>query len=114
MKSGWKMEAKMPEITDKRFWDCECEKNYIHEKAIELCNICGATRETQPDSHAKEVITYLLKRIHKDAKYIEELEDIIALFEPEEILEPEWDELDELNLLAEDVHLKDNINFEEE
>lgn len=45
------------------YWDCECEKFYIHKKvrspAIMIncgaCGACGAVEVDQPDSHANEV-----------------------------------------------------------
>ena len=42
--------------TDSRFWDCECETNYIHPKSEEECKVCGAYSEEQPDSRMDEVI----------------------------------------------------------
>jgi len=38
------------------FWDCECDKDFIHSKRHEACPICGAVREDQPDSRANEVL----------------------------------------------------------
>lgn len=43
-------------ILDNRFWDCECEENYIHPKSEEECKVCGAYSEGQPDSRMNEVI----------------------------------------------------------
>ena len=42
------------ETTD-LYWDCECEKNYIHPKAHIHCLLCGARVEDQPDSRVNEV-----------------------------------------------------------
>ena len=39
-----------------RFQDCECEENYIHPSSKDKCPICGAERDTQPDSRTKEVV----------------------------------------------------------
>jgi hypothetical protein len=42
--------------TDSRYWDCECEQDYIWEKTVTLnCEKCGASHDEQPDSRAKEV-----------------------------------------------------------
>ncbi len=41
--------------TDDRFWDCECEHDYIHSKAGAHCCACGATASEQPDSRVDEV-----------------------------------------------------------
>jgi hypothetical protein len=37
------------------FWDCECEKNYIHPKTQKECAICGAKSEDMPDSRQNEI-----------------------------------------------------------
>lgn len=43
--------------TNPYFWDCECEKDYIHRKDNEIvCNECGAHVDDQPDSIQSEVI----------------------------------------------------------
>ena len=44
-------------LTDE-FWDCECEKNYIHSKQQKTCPICKTKAENQPDSHLEEVLQY--------------------------------------------------------
>ena|SRR5271157_1155882 len=41
--------------TTEKYWDCECDRNYIHPKTEEVCLLCGAHREEQPDSHTNEV-----------------------------------------------------------
>jgi len=46
--------TKQPEL-DARYWDCECEENYIHPRTQAKCEVCGALAEDQPDSHADEV-----------------------------------------------------------
>ena len=38
------------------FWDCECERDYIHPKAQTPCLVCGAERDSQPDSRVSEVL----------------------------------------------------------
>ena len=40
---------------DNRYWDCECEHDYIHPKTLESCPICEAEQDDQPDSIAEEV-----------------------------------------------------------
>jgi hypothetical protein len=42
-------------ITNQSYWDCECEKNYIHPKTHAMCPYCGAWADDQPDSIAEEV-----------------------------------------------------------
>lgn len=43
-----------------RFWDCECEANYIHPKSTAICPRCGAVREERPDSRINEVLGLLM------------------------------------------------------
>ena len=43
------------ETTDK-YWDCECEHNYIHPKSQKHCDICGMDEEDSPDSRVDEVL----------------------------------------------------------
>lgn len=40
---------------DNRYWDCECKHDYIHPKTLEICLICEAEQDEQPDSIAQEV-----------------------------------------------------------
>lgn len=42
--------------TTQRFWDCECETDYIRPKSQYRCNICGYTEEEMPDSRVTEVL----------------------------------------------------------
>lgn len=43
--------------TDPRYWDCECDTNYIHPKSETLCERCGVSRliDDPPDSMMHEV-----------------------------------------------------------
>ena len=41
--------------TTEEFWDCECETGYIHSKTVGICDGCGTTTETQPDSRLYEL-----------------------------------------------------------
>ena len=45
------------ELTDE-YWDCECEKEYIHLRSQETCPICKAEQEEQPSSRVIEVLKY--------------------------------------------------------
>lgn len=47
--------------TTKKYWDCECDINYIHSRAEEKCFNCGTRREDGPDSIVSEVEEYLAK-----------------------------------------------------
>ena len=53
--------------TDSRYWDCECETNYIHLKTNTLsCSVCGMTEDECSDSRPNEI-----QRYYKN--YIEEI-----------------------------------------
>jgi hypothetical protein len=41
------------------FWDCECERNYIHLKSQKSCDICKANHEDCSDSRVNEVAAFL-------------------------------------------------------
>lgn len=43
------------ELTDV-YWDCECEKDYIHLRSQESCPVCKAEQEDQPNSRVSEVL----------------------------------------------------------
>lgn len=66
MLSGMDVEVhsiSIPVETNDGYWDCECEKNYIHLKrtspAIMIgcgaCPICEAVETEQPDSRDNEI-----------------------------------------------------------
>ncbi len=37
------------------YWDCECEKNYIHPKNQKTCTVCKAEASDSPDSRVDEL-----------------------------------------------------------
>lgn len=37
------------------YWDCECDDNYIHPIAIQVCNRCSAHQDENPSSREAEV-----------------------------------------------------------
>lgn len=43
-------------LTTVNYWDCECNKNFIHPKSKKMCYECGAHAEEQPDSRVSEVL----------------------------------------------------------
>jgi hypothetical protein len=53
-------ENAMPNMeTTSKYWDCECEDNYIHKSSStndEYCSKCNASREDMPDSIVSEVL----------------------------------------------------------
>ncbi len=46
--------------TDSRFWDCNCQENYIHSATEDKCLICGTKRKGQPISRMDEIITMMI------------------------------------------------------
>ena len=42
-------------FTNDNYWDCNCEDQYIHPKRTEVCPICGAHADGQPDSLTTEI-----------------------------------------------------------
>lgn len=49
------------QITTDFFWDCECNKNYIHSKRTKICRECNMKPDDQPDSRAEEVLVHFMK-----------------------------------------------------
>ena len=43
------------ETTTDKFWDCECERRYIHPASDEICPHCKAERTNRPDSRISEI-----------------------------------------------------------
>ena len=41
------------------YWDCECERDYIHPSNHDYCPLCGAAAEDQPVSRAEEARGFL-------------------------------------------------------
>jgi hypothetical protein len=42
--------------TDPRYWDCECEENFIHDNRVgTFCPRCRTRAQDQPDSRPEEV-----------------------------------------------------------
>lgn len=52
-------------ILNIKFWDCECEKNFIHSITENQCKVCGALEEDCPNSRANEVEEYLKEGVVK-------------------------------------------------
>ena len=40
------------------FWDCECERDYIHPCTESSCPVCKAEREDSPDARVNELFKY--------------------------------------------------------
>ena len=45
--------------TTDKYWDCECDNDYIHPKSQHRCEKCGASSEEGPDAHVLEVVREL-------------------------------------------------------
>ena len=44
---------------NENYWDCECEEDYIHEKAKKkYCVKCNTLHFNQPDSRQNEIDDY--------------------------------------------------------
>ena len=52
------------------YWDCECERDYIHSKQVLICPACRTTPDEQPDSQVNEVVEFL-KRKAIDVRLVE-------------------------------------------
>lgn len=50
-------------FTTDKYWDCECEKDYIHPKSQDICSRCGVNKDEMPDSRVDEVEALLGKCI---------------------------------------------------
>ena len=42
-------------LTTPEYWDCECDKDYIHPAHELFCQMCGAFKDDQPDARVDEV-----------------------------------------------------------
>ena len=45
-------------LTTEKYWDCECEKNFIHPKSQSGCGKCGSAPDQQPYSREDEVLRF--------------------------------------------------------
>lgn len=73
-------------LTTTEYWDCECERDYIHSRASDICVNCGARRFESPDSRVSEVELYrrqlfvekekIDRKPKKDPKYLGVLVEI--------------------------------------
>lgn len=41
---------------DNNYWDCECEKDFIHSRFQSLCTKCDTYRDESPPSRVNEVL----------------------------------------------------------
>ena len=64
------------------YWDCGCDRNYIHEKAVTLvCEKCGYEEDDSPDSRVNEVAEALgWIPIQYKARSRESLEKLVRNF----------------------------------
>ena len=54
------------------YWDCECEKNYIHSRKMSSCVYCGASACDQPDSHISELYAMHYKNLIRTPKHLQQ------------------------------------------
>jgi hypothetical protein len=52
-------------ITTPKYWDCECEHNYIHPKSQLSCEKCGYSQDEMPDSRVNEVRRMILNNVRE-------------------------------------------------
>lgn len=50
-------------ITSPDFWDCGCQRDYIHPRKERKCKVCGARRDEQPESRLGEVLAYFENKL---------------------------------------------------
>ena len=62
-------------FTTEYFWDCECEKNYIHSKSEYKCGECDYLHHEMPDSRTVEVI----KMLSGDLNWAESKKDDMSM-----------------------------------
>lgn len=48
--------------TTKYFWNCECERDYIHPRNTGFCDKCKTRREYQPNSRIDEVVKMMIAK----------------------------------------------------
>ena len=48
--------------TTKYFWNCECERDYIHPRNTGFCDKCKTRREYQPNSRIDEVVKIMIAK----------------------------------------------------
>ena len=58
-----------------KFWDCECDENYIHDRALLECPRCKEEQDTQPDSMAIEAIEQGFMTLEEAVADVLELEE---------------------------------------
>ena len=44
-------------MTTSLYWDCECQRNYIRPRDMNMCENCGAFKDESPDSRVSELRT---------------------------------------------------------
>ena len=57
------------QLTDE-YWDCECQKDYIHFRSRKFCPVCKKMREDQPNSRVSEVLEQGFVLLDKEAENI--------------------------------------------
>lgn len=60
VKSEIKLECIKENILIPEYWDCECEKDYIHPISERICVKCTRWNDNQPDSRLNEVVEKLI------------------------------------------------------
>ncbi len=46
-------------VLNREYWDCDCDRGYIHPIALTTCAVCGRAQEECPASRESEVQQYI-------------------------------------------------------
>jgi hypothetical protein len=52
--------------TTDKFWDCECDYNYVKSYALKKCHRCGASQISRPKSSFDECVELGLLRTEEE------------------------------------------------
>jgi len=72
--------------TTTQYWDCECKEDYIRPREMDVCPICWAYREDQPDSRVNEVEEAGLPISKLTEEEYNELDDLYAHYYSDDYL----------------------------
>lgn len=51
----WYFIIEIRKFVKAEYWDCECERRYIHPSSDIICPTCGAEKRNSPDSIRNEI-----------------------------------------------------------
>lgn len=54
-------------VTSEEFWECSCEKNFLHKVSESACQVCGDVIDESPDALMSSVVqNYIQENIDKE------------------------------------------------